>query len=367
MKVFTHLVDTYLSIINQAKHLLIVCDENCKDQLAVLLNVNLSQIGAKTRLMTNRYDIYLEAQKHHLDTLFNDFDFSPLEDNSFDCIIYCVSKERPVTHHILNHLRSLISDSGTLLLGGKKDEGVKTYHDKLRKQLGFNGALKKHKDIYLSAMLSLEKTEKKLEDKNYCTLRKAVEIESKSYFSKPGIYGWNKVDKGSQFLIETLRSEGLSHFMSKVKTCLDLGCGYGYLSIQLLDQNITPALESLCLTDNNAAALIAAENNIATLEHASKVTALPSDCANTVKEKFDLIVCNPPFHQGFDTNKNLTLSFLNSALSHLAKNGRAIFVTNNFITFPSVSTLPFTSYLSVSKEEVEKNTHFKITQFTLKN
>ena len=58
---------------------------------------------------------------------------------------------------------------------------------------------------------------------------------------------------------------------------------------------------------------------------------MPDDCAQQLTERFDLVLCNPPFHQGFATSTDLTGRFLEAAAAHLAPGGAAVFVVNQFI------------------------------------
>ena len=66
-------------------------------------------------------------------------------------------------------------------------------------------------------------------------------------YSKPGIYGWQKIDRGSALLIEQL-SDVLASMARAPKRLADLGCGYGYLSIMAAQQ--LPDCQWL-MTDNN--------------------------------------------------------------------------------------------------------------------
>ena len=43
-----------------------------------------------------------------------------------------------------------------------------------------------------------------LDDKNYTALQR-FKTESFNYHSKPGVYGWNKIDKGSELLVNTFK------------------------------------------------------------------------------------------------------------------------------------------------------------------
>ena len=80
-------------------------------------------------------------------------------------------------------------------------------------------------------------------------------------YSKPGVYGWKKIDTGSKLLIDTVKPI-LRNMNTETLSVLDLGCGYGYLTLCLTDL----AFRKYLATDNNAAALIAAQRNFAERE-----------------------------------------------------------------------------------------------------
>jgi 16S rRNA (guanine1207-N2)-methyltransferase len=55
------------------------------------------------------------------------------------------------------------------------------------------------------------------------------------------------------------------------------------------------------------------------------------DGASQLEPGFDLILCNPPFHQGFSVDGALTDKFLRQTRRLLSAHGMAIFVVNQFI------------------------------------
>lgn len=297
--------------------------------------VNLKRFS-KLSFQTNRYDIFLSAQKilkAHCEVAFSDFDIEPLEDCSFDVIAYRVSKERSVSHWVLNQGARLLKHGGTLLLSGKKDEGIKTYSDKCIKQLGFVGRLEKHGTSYLARLTAPgSPPNKSLDDKNYTQLRTIGESFSYKVVSKPGQYGWQKFDQGSSLL-----AEEFSHWLTgkTAGEALDLGCGYGYLSLAMASLGVA----HITATDNNAAALLSCEANLA--QTPAQITVVAADCGHSIKQQFDLILCNPPFHQGFSVESQLTAKFLESAARLLKPNGTALFVVNAFIPLERLAQINF--------------------------
>jgi 16S rRNA (guanine1207-N2)-methyltransferase len=283
-------------------------------------------------LITNRYDIYNQAQSSGLSCHFNDFDFSSFGDNSFSQVLYRVSKEKPVTHHVINNARRLLTNNGTLVLSGAKTDGIKTYTNKAAHYFGTRATPEKHGSVYRGVIQRQSSTEQPLDDQDYQQLRPCISLAAPSndqlLYSKPGLFGWNKVDQGSAFLAEHLPAF-FGRFRNTPRQILDLGCGYGYLSVaarQSVEANITA-------TDNNAAAIAACSKNFLLAGIDGEVIA--GDCAEHITEKFDAVICNPPFHQGFSTDNRLTQRFVTSCHQHLKTGGMALFVVNRFVPLES--------------------------------
>ena len=89
------------------------------------------------------------------------------------------------------------------------------------------------------------------------------------------------------------------------------------------------AIKEITATDNNAAALKACQVNFDLNGISGKVVA--ANCGQSIHKKFDLVLCNPPFHHGFKTDPALTQHFLSNAKRLMAKKGKALFVVNQFI------------------------------------
>ncbi|PCJ41596.1 MAG: rRNA methyltransferase [Moraxellaceae bacterium] len=277
-------------------------------------------------LICNRFDLQQELKEKKVTAIFSDFDFSGYEDNSIDQIFFRISKEKAVVHHVINQAARVLKPGGKLALAGYKNEGAKTYIDKASKL--FNGSVEKTKGGQSSHLAIISKgsvnADKLLDDKNYGELRN-VTCEDFTFLTKPGQFGWNKVDKGSEFLIQQLPT--LLNQLHKVPTTLlDLGCGYGYLSMMAAK---LVNFEKITATDNNAAALRSCEENLKVSKQEFDV--IEDNCAHSIRGRFDLILCNPPFHKGFSVENNLTQLFLEQTHKRLHAKGNAVFVVNQFI------------------------------------
>ena len=311
--------------------------------------------------ITNRYDIYQEMRATGLAASFSDYDFSTIDDESLDCIVYRVSKERAVVHHVINNALRTLRPEGKLVLVGEKNDGIKGYADKAGKLFGMKAPAKKTGLFYTANAVKKVRLEKEnsedylLDDKNYTSLRPTgtltVNSEALEIYSKPGQFGWNKQDQGSELLIKT--AEQLFGNTKFPESILDLGCGYGYLSLSTKNWNTSVR----AATDNNAAAIASSKMSFASAKMNVSVTA--DDCGTNILDTFDCILCNPPFHQGFNNDSELTKKFLKNAGRLIKKSGIALFVVNQFISL-EVLAKPYFSTVKV----VESDGQFKVIALT---
>jgi len=145
---------------------LIIADENLRK--SDLENLTSGEIA----LITNRFDIYEQAKVIGLDVFFNDFDFSVFPDNTFSQVIFRVSKEKALTHHIIKNTYRVLFNNGQLVLAGSKGDGIKTYAEKASEYFGTSVQTKKKGSVYLAvATRSNVKRDiasrKEIDDQNY--------------------------------------------------------------------------------------------------------------------------------------------------------------------------------------------------------
>ncbi|RYY75307.1 MAG: class I SAM-dependent methyltransferase [Gammaproteobacteria bacterium] len=278
----------------------------------------------KPLFVTNRWDLAQHAKQFGFNAEFNDFDLTAISDNSVDHVFYRVSKEKAVVHHLINEAQRILKSDGILWICGQKNEGIKTYVEKASALFNCAKDIQKDGTNYSSQLVKGNSSDNILDDENYRELRPCINLADTILVSKPGQFGWNKIDLGSEFLIAEVRKL-LSGQSKNFQQCLDLGCGYGYLTIASRDFSV----KNRTLTDNNAAALITAKVNCVQLKIEAEI--IPTDAGKELQGKFDLILCNPPFHQGFSVDGDLTEKFLRNAHRLLTENGVAYFVVNQFI------------------------------------
>ncbi len=302
---------------------LIVADENWS-------NTDWTEVGrtlhCSIEAISNRIDIATNALNASVSCHFNDFDFSALAAANYDTVLYRVSKERATSHYIINQIAlGLLKPRGTLIISGAKNDGLKSYLKQSCRLFGDVTHAVKHGACYRASITLNSLADQPLEDKNYPATRLLQSLAQGRYCSKPGIFGWDKIDRGSAFLIDHL-SIFLTTFAQPPKSLLDLGCGYGYLACEASKHIFSEIVGS----DNNAAALIACKENFSRMLTV-KNCVIAADAGAQIDQHFELVLCNPPFHAGFVIDNRLGIKFLHNTQRLLSASGRALFVVNRFV------------------------------------
>lgn len=293
--------------------------------------------------ISNRFDQHLLAQSKGITSRFSDFEI--LENDQSENIFIRVPKERALTHFLINLSYKGLPRKGRLWLFGYKNEGIKTHISHAANLLGCKASVVREKNqLSIACLEKLSEGSELLDDNNYRSLRLIKIGQANFYWSKPGIYGWDKVDIGSQLLIETLSSHEDAREGIQI---LDIGCGYGYLS--LWAAQLQPVL--LTATDNCYGALEAAKKNLET----TRAQVQASNAGDCIDGQYDLILCNPPFHQGFSTTPDLHGRFLFHTRRLLKPKGAAWFVVNQFLP---MEKLALESGLKAT--EIARNEGFKV-------
>ena len=174
-------------------------------------------------------------------------------------------------------------------------------------------------------------------------------VPAGSFLSRPGVFAWDRVDAASAMLAEALPND-LGGLVA------DFGAGWGYLSMQVLAR--CPTIVSLDLYEADARALALAEANLA--DAPVPVTCHWHDVAAGVAERFDAIVCNPPFHAlGRGDRPDIGRAFIATAASALKPGGRLWLVANRHLPYEHALGEGFAQVSTLAQ-----NAGFKIVQAT---
>lgn len=245
------------------------------------------------------------------------------EDGDFDCVWILVPKNVIEAQYLFARGAALLSDHGFLYVAADNKAGGARL-SKWMKALGFEDVqsesrnkarlcwARKKGDLDLDVALHAGRVQKVLDDR---------------FYSQAGVFGWNKIDKGSeiltQYLPDDLKGEGA-----------DFGCGYGYLSDFLLRHNHNIS-KLYCLDADKRAVNFCAKN---LLQYGAEKEFLWCDLTLEQKQPRNLnfVVMNPPFHDGQKQDITVGQSFIENAHEALKRNGVLYMVSNVHLPYENI-------------------------------
>jgi 16S rRNA (guanine1207-N2)-methyltransferase len=143
-------------------------------------------------------------------------------------------------------------------------------------------------------------------------------------WSQPGLFSWDRIDPGSQLLIDHLP---LLHGRGA-----DLGCGIGVLARAVHQRSEC----QLTLIDTDQRALDMARRNVT----GANVVTLWADIrtATNLPTALDFIVTNPPFHDTGEEDRGLGHAFIQKAAGMLAPGGTLWLTANRHLPYEATLT-----------------------------
>lgn len=166
------------------------------------------------------------------------------------------------------------------------------------------------------------------------------------------VFAQGKLDEGTRLLIEALD-------IHDDDDALDIGCGAGYLGLHIAR---LARKGSVTMVDASLAAVAMAHRSVlqSGLSGSRTIQIMPSDGVQAVSsQRFDLIVTNPPFHQGGIQTTAIAERFIQGAAQVLRPNGRFYLVANRFLKYEPTIRACFGTV-----EEVGGDTKYKVLRAT---
>lgn len=158
-------------------------------------------------------------------------------------------------------------------------------------------------------------------------------------WSMPGVFSWKSLDDGTAFLLDHLS-------IAPGERVLDVGCGYGVIGLTAAVRGAS----DVTLIDDNLLAVGCAQMNVEACGLAN-VRVVSGDLFDGLeaKQEFDLIVSNPPFHQGFEADTSLARRLIRESEAWLAANGRLLIVGNFFLRYDRLMREHFSRVRTVAE------------------
>ncbi|ELY4869817.1 16S rRNA (guanine(1207)-N(2))-methyltransferase RsmC [Cronobacter sakazakii] len=235
-----------------------------------------------------------------------------------DTLIYYWPKNKPEAQFQLMNLLSLLPVGTDIFVVGENRSGVRSAEAMLEAYCPLNKV-----DSARRCGLYHGRLEKQPEF-NADGWWGEYQVDDLTIKTLPGVFSRDGLDVGSDLLLSTLSA----HTKGKV---LDVGCGAGVLAAVLASHS--PKVR-LTLCDVSAPAVEASRATLAANGFEGEVVA--SNVFSEIKGRFDMIISNPPFHDGMETSFEAAQTLIRSAVRHLNIGGELRIVANAFLPYPNV-------------------------------
>jgi 16S rRNA (guanine1207-N2)-methyltransferase len=246
-------------------------------------------------------------------------------------VVVLPPRQRDESRALLARALALAAPGAVVLAVQANDEGARSLQADLSQLAGAVEHLSKHKcrvvwcrrdDAAIDAALLAQ----------WRALDDVRTIADGAWLSRPGLFAWDRVDAGSALLAAQLPPELAGR-------AADLGAGYGYLACELVRH--CPGIAAVDLYEAEARALDPARGNLARLERPVEAHLHWHDVAAGLQARYDVIVSNPPIHQGRAEQPALGRRFIEVAADALEPAGQLWLVANRHLPYEATLAARF--------------------------
>lgn len=224
-------------------------------------------------------------------------------------------------------------EGGEIIVSGQKTDGIDAFVKEVAKAIPISGVLPKShgKVFWLDRAGQIDLFD------SWLGLAKPVK-NADGFVTSAGTFSSAKIDKGSAILSEHLPTQAAGRVA-------DLGAGWGYLSVKLLER--APTVEAIDLFEADMSALECAKINLPDPRasfHWEDVARLDAP-----DNQYDWVISNPPFHQTRKSEPQLGQAFIETAARILKPSGQMMMVANRQLPYETTLESKFRSFESVAE------------------
>lgn len=240
----------------------------------------------------------------------------------YDVLLATLPKGKAAVNRLIQDAGELLVSGGCFYLAGANEEGIKSAAKRIERAFSNMVVVAYRKGHRLVQATNPEGglDLRGLDDEEYYTFREmAVTVRGETWrvVTKPGIFSWDRLDPATALLLEQLVVEPTGRI-------LDLGAGYGIIG--LVAAHLAPR-GWVDLVDAEVAAVEASRRTLA-VNGVANAEVFFSDAAEAVRRQYDVVVTNPPFHQGYGVDYAVARQFIKDAHRLLVRGGTFWLVSN---------------------------------------
>ncbi len=259
----------------------------------------------------------------------------------YDGALVLCGKHKGANENNIAEALKRVRAGGTIVIAGGKEDGIQSLRKRIDR-FGFGGD---HAPKYHGVAFWFTRPADVAEPVQALAAR-AVRVEGR-FTAAPGMFSHDRIDEGSELLATRIPEDFRGH-------AADFGAGWGYLSVLLAER--APGLKGIDLFEADYNALEAAKENMA--ENCPDVPTRfywQDLTAEQPRDHYDLIVMNPPFHEGHAADHGLGAGMIRMAATSLKAGGRLLLVANRGLPYEPVLKEAFKE-----SGEVCRNARFKV-------
>jgi len=264
---------------------------------------------------------YYSASASKLNTSEVHFTANYRGEKKFDLLLIFLPKAKQETQYLLANLAPYLQQGGAIALVGEKKCGIKSAKTLLTPYSSAVNSI----DSARHCSLLYAQLDKKVRAFKQSEWLKTYPIKINNtqlqICSLPGVFSYGELDKGSELLLQNL-PENISG------SVLDFGCGAGVIACYL--QKKFPHLE-IDLIDINCYALESAKLSLQ--KNKLKGNVFASNVFSNITKKYNMLLSNPPFHSGRETDYLAAETFISKSPDYLKEQGVLSLVANKFLRY----------------------------------
>ncbi|QPC86530.1 methyltransferase [Mesorhizobium sp. NBSH29] len=258
-----------------------------------------------------------------------------IEGDDFDSALILCNRHRGENENRIADALEKVRPGGTILVAGGKEEGIASLRKRVAGLTPLDGNLAKYHGgvFWFRRDGDIEPLLDALRSGNG-----PVRVEDR-FVTAPGMFSYDRVDKGSRLLAETVPSDFSGHVA-------DFCAGWGFLSAELLRR--APGIKAIDLHEADFASLEAARINLST---AAQAAFFWRDLlSEPVTEKYAAIIMNPPFHNRRNADPLIGQDMVKTAAGALRRGGQLWMVANVHLPYETTLNAQFGSHREHARE-----------------
>jgi 16S rRNA (guanine1207-N2)-methyltransferase len=247
-----------------------------------------------------------------------------LDRASFDLVLCHLPRGRDVQWELIRGAAHVLRPGGCFYFVASTNVGIKGAVAYARDLFGRCGVIRQKKGYHVAMTIRPEGMEPPPLQDTYAMRSVTLDEIETTLVSKPGIFAWDRLDDGTARLVDAME-------INSGDRVLDLGCGTGLAGLAAARR---ASDGRVVLVDTDLRAVRSARYTLEANGIDNAGVFLSDGVSCVVRDKsFDVVITNPPFHQGREVEYEVAHQFVRDSQRALRRGGRLFLVANRFIGY----------------------------------